>query len=747
MVCDQTPKKRRVHVLATSRPTNVSARASAGVARVMSTKVRTSLLIAAVLWGAPGCAHRAPKLEAPLGRVVVYRNGVAYFERRATVDGSFSIEVPRGRVDDFLKSLTVIDLSDQSPLSVSYKTPSGTSSTSISMTIELPPGKRDVLITYVTESPSWKPSYRVSLKDDETAVLQSLAVVDNVSNEAWEGVRVGVGTTSALSFRYDLHSVQMVERQRLESSERLAMAPPKGGSTYSSGGTKQRVLANVAMEEFRNIPSGSSTSRDYTQVVEASATATRDSAGISLAGTTAVESKYTVEGANINSPSFGFGSGSAKTDEPPEPPPPSALELLTEQLRSDPGRVRIEGFQLPDEVDDPEAGLRRANTLREALISNGIEANRMEVIQGQGVVDDPSSVLQVVAIETGTEMTQAVDRAGDDGPRGSALFVAEDPLTLAVGHSAMVTLLEAPTAAERVYLFDPTSDRGSTRFAFNAVRIVNPTDHTLDSGPVTVYAEGQYLGEGLADAIPPHTHALVPYALDRMVRMRSEGETHDEIQRILHVRRGLATTDTERVRTTTIGLHNRGSEDATVYVRHTVPTGWSMRELPKNTEQYGDDVLVPVHVAAGKRATLSLAESMPLQSTLDVRTTRDLVTIKQFLESGRAPATVATGLRALVEAHEAAGALYEKLLTQQEKVAALRTRTRELRDQLVLLRKAKRTSLSSHLAKRMRTVSDELDAALLVVSELKNQRLEAHIALSTVVADLSVEEDKVVARE
>lgn len=730
-----------------SRPNTVSARGDAVVAPLMPTTLRTKLLLAAALWGAPGCAHRAPKLEAPLGRVVVYRNGVAYFERRATVDGSFSIEVPRARVDDFLKSLTVVDLADQSPLSVSYQTPGRTSTASIAMTIQLPPGKRDVLITYVTESPSWKPSYRVSLKDDDTAVLQSLAVVDNVSNEAWEDVRVGVGTTSALSFRYDLHTVQMVERQRLESSEKLAKAPPKGGSTYSAGGTKQRVLANVAMEEFRNIPTGTSTSRDYTQVVEANAAVSADAAGLSIAGSTAAESKYTVEGANVNSPSYGFAGRSARHGKPAPPPPPSAVELLTQQLNSDPGRVRIEGFQLQGETGDPEAGLRRANTLREALISSGIEAERIEVAQGRGAVDDPTSVLQVVAIETGTEMTQAASDQGDDAPRGSALFVAEDPLTLAVGHSAMVTLLEAETSAQRVYLFDPTSDRGSTRFAFNAIRIVNPTDHTLDSGPVTVYAEGQYLGEGLADAIPPRTHALVPYALDRLIRMRTEGETHDEIQRIVHVRRGLATTETQRVRTSTIGLHNRGADDATVYVRHTVPTGWSMRELPKDTEQYGDDVLVPVRVAAGQHAKLVLAESMPLESTLDVRTSGDLVTVKRFLESGRAPATVATQLRALVDAHETAETLYEKLLTQEEKVAALRTRTQELRDQLVLLRKAKRTSLSSHLAKRMRTVSDELDATLLVISELKNQRLEAHIALSTVVADLSVDETEVATRE
>ncbi|MEM9453267.1 MAG: TonB-dependent receptor, partial [Myxococcota bacterium] len=68
---------------------------------------------------------------------------------------------------------------------------------------------------------------------------------------------------------------------------------------------KTSVGRTVSMEEFRNIPVGNSTGRDFTQVVESSATASRDSAGISLAGTSGAESKYTVEGANVNNPSFG----------------------------------------------------------------------------------------------------------------------------------------------------------------------------------------------------------------------------------------------------------------------------------------------------------------------------------------------------------------------------------------------------------------------------------------------------------
>ena len=69
----------------------------------------------ALLLFSAGCASTrivAPiETEAALGRVVVYRNGVAYFERHARVQGNeLRLEVPGQRLDDFLKSLTVVDV-------------------------------------------------------------------------------------------------------------------------------------------------------------------------------------------------------------------------------------------------------------------------------------------------------------------------------------------------------------------------------------------------------------------------------------------------------------------------------------------------------------------------------------------------------------------------------------------------------------------------------------------------------------
>ncbi len=61
----------------------------------------------------------------------------------------------------------------------------------------------------------------------------------------------------------------------------------------------------VSMEDAKSLPVGGNTSRDFTAVVDLAPTATRDSAGISLGGTTGAESKYTVDGADITNPAFG----------------------------------------------------------------------------------------------------------------------------------------------------------------------------------------------------------------------------------------------------------------------------------------------------------------------------------------------------------------------------------------------------------------------------------------------------------
>ncbi len=207
----------------------------------------------------PGCGplglrgeDRAPRpieTNAALGKVVVYRNGVAYFERYARLQGnSLTLRVPGERLDDILKSLSVVDAATGKPVPASFPTLEHVGD-EVEIVIELPkPAPKELRISYVTESPAWKPSYRLKLgkSSSDKARLEAWAVIDNVSGEDWKRVAVGVGSTSALSFRYDLHSVRYVERETLRDGSALGAAPPTGGSPYAVAGKELQVLANVS---------------------------------------------------------------------------------------------------------------------------------------------------------------------------------------------------------------------------------------------------------------------------------------------------------------------------------------------------------------------------------------------------------------------------------------------------------------------------------------------------------------------
>src|SRR6476659_6369661 len=172
--------------------------------------------------------------DVALGRVVVYRNGVAFYEREAqVVGGHLQVKVPRDRVDDFLKSLTVVDAHTGNPVPVSFPRQEGDDGGNVSMSLELPTNApADLKLTYVTEAPAWKPSYRIVVGQNDKVMLEGWAIVDNTSGEDWKNVLVGVGSSSALSFRFDLWSVRQVQRETLHADESFAVAPPNGVSPY-----------------------------------------------------------------------------------------------------------------------------------------------------------------------------------------------------------------------------------------------------------------------------------------------------------------------------------------------------------------------------------------------------------------------------------------------------------------------------------------------------------------------------------
>ncbi|MEZ4463854.1 MAG: hypothetical protein R3F43_04860 [bacterium] len=654
--------------------------------------------------------------DSSLGRVVVYRNGIAYYERKAeAADGKVTLTVPQDKVNDFLKSLTVTELRTGKPVPVSYPTAGATVGDQVQMTIQVPPDVgRDLQISYITDSPAWKPSYRVVVDDAGKVNVQGWAIVDNTSGEDWEQVRVGVGASSALSFRYDLRSVMHVHRETLGGEQAFAHAPPTGGATHKAPADEGLLLALAEEQVPRpaghptTIVAGSDVEDDLMK--EAPAAVGRETLAAAARPVARKDADQAVPMA------------------PPPAPEDGRIQGLANRLKSSRETVVVEGYVPAG--GGPDQGLDQANRVRNRLVELGVAPDRVQVSSKGFVAGKQGVELRVVKSD---------QKPDDDGqPVGESHFDSGVPMTVARGTSAMVAVMDASTEGEVVYVYNPDADRGDDRYAFRAVRFKNPTDSTLETGPVTVYGAARFIGEGLTDAIPPHATALIPYALDRQVKVDRTTETHDRLGKLVEVKRGVMTVEVRHVRTTTLEVHNRSHAAATVFLRYDLPAGWTLGEAPKVYESQGRAACSPSTCRPTPESP-SRSRPSPLDRTVDLRSTVGLDLVRDWLSTNPSDGPLVQALSRVVQIHDELMEDHARMQGLRERMDELRARSAELTDQIQRLAGARGgESLRQQLAGRLADMERRIQEATLEVVQLQEKQMLARIRFQDGVAELSM---------
>jgi hypothetical protein len=192
----------------------------------VATAIAGGLLVTAVT--SAGCSA-VPAVDAdglPLKKVVVYRNGVGYFERAGKVDADrVAFRVRKNEIGDFLATLAVLERGGSSVRSASFplavdkeKTPppppipmagptaaagepapAGRSSDLETVVMALDGKDHDLQVGYIAVTPVWRPSYRLVL-DDHGATLQAWGIVQNLSGEDWTNVSLSLIAEAPLAF-------------------------------------------------------------------------------------------------------------------------------------------------------------------------------------------------------------------------------------------------------------------------------------------------------------------------------------------------------------------------------------------------------------------------------------------------------------------------------------------------------------------------------------------------------------------
>lgn len=675
--------------------------------------------------------------DVALGRVVVYRNGVAYYERRATVTGGkLTVSVPRERVDDFLKSLTVLDAKSGRALPISIpREPRGGDGPNLQMTLRLAEqAPTEVVLTYVTESPAWKPSYRLVVGEQGKVLLEGWAIVDNTSGEDWRNVLIGVGSSSALAFRYDLWSVRQIERETLRAEERFAVAPPTAVSPYDASRGGPAVLTELGDEEIA-LPEGHPAAASESVALYDRDEPTTASRGSAKKRPARVLNEPTVAGGGLGAAAAAKSAGNRRASEAQGD---QKLGTLSPTVLRSNQTIVIEGYADASRAGANERASDRANLVRNQLIARGVAPARLRVVTKVAAGNGERVRLLAEEAPAAAASTPAAQAPSDAAPVGESHFTSDRPMTVERGSSVMVSMMRSQTDGDVVYLYDAESERGNDRFAFRSVRLRNPTDSTLETGPVTVYGEGRFVGEGLTEPIPPKAHVVVPFALDRQVVIDKQNSEQDRLSRLVTLQRGVLRAEVQHVRRTQLTLTNRLRTPAKVYVRHTVPKGWTLLPpSPAVFERIGEAHLFEVMLPAQGKAVVEIAEATPIERTLDLSADVTLEMMKVFVEAPEPSAELRGALRELLATHRTIVDTLAEQDSLRQRLADYRERMDELHGQLVTLQAVKTgEDLMRTLKAKMRDISERVQRTTIALVNNEEKVMLARVRFQDQLAEL-----------
>lgn len=253
-------------------------------------RIQLGIVLFAIL-GATGCANTANvSSNLPLERVVIYRNGIAYFERGGHVeDPEVRFKMKEGAVGDFLATLAVIEKGgssvraaafpisspediptcDPNPLALAprrrmvgeyYPEPRLRACTEYErrhireVMLQLDGKSHDLQVGYITEAPVWRPSYRLVVEGNGVASMQAWGIVQNLSGEDWKNVRLSLVAGAPLAFEATLGTPVTPTRPTVTDEGEVIAAVPRSETSLQQEQLRRQMMALRRQPQRRSRP-------------------------------------------------------------------------------------------------------------------------------------------------------------------------------------------------------------------------------------------------------------------------------------------------------------------------------------------------------------------------------------------------------------------------------------------------------------------------------------------------------------
>jgi len=138
------------------------------------------------------------------------------------------------------------------------------------------------------------------------------------------------------------------------------------------------------------------------------------------------------------------------------------------------------------------------------------------------------------------------------------------PVTIKKDESAMLPFVQQALAARKLLIYSENYGQNP----MSAAELTNSTGKTLDGGPITVFDRNSYGGEALMETLKAGDKRLISYAVDLGTRITTAFDSSKNFVREVHLNRGLLTTRSAAQETKTYSIRNVDSTAKTLIIEH-----------------------------------------------------------------------------------------------------------------------------------------------------------------------------------
>ncbi|RPJ63177.1 MAG: DUF4139 domain-containing protein [Acidobacteria bacterium] len=549
--------------------------------------------------------QRPEQGRLPVRRVVLYKNGVGFFEHVGKVrgSGSVSIDFTSAQLNDALKSLTTLDLGNGRITGISYN--SDTPLARRLAALQLPLGQDTTVAEFLNALRGARLEVRTAgavftgrllsvekksatrgdqvLQLDEFSIVTDAGEVRRVEFTPAVGIRILERELNGQVDRY----LGLVASTRAQDLRRMLISTSGTGErdlyvSYISEVPVWKTTYRLVMPDKEG---GKATLQGWAIVDN---TVGEDWADVELSLVAGAPQSFIQQ---ISQPFY--------TRRPVVPLPQSAM--LTPQTH--------EGA-LTSPVE--EAGLAAAPAMEKEEDRARTRPGYAGGVVGGVVGGLPGAPAPPAAPPMPRfSMAESVVDAAQGRELGDVFeYRVKAPITIRKNQSAMVPIVQSPVTVEKVSLWNEMAGRNPLRAAW----LTNSTDLTLDGGSLAILEEETFAGEGLVEALKPGEKRFISYASDTAVLVDMKRERDSSRATRVTIAKGVMVQQTEERERRLYTIRNNDSKARLVVLEQPNRAEWKVAGTPQPDETSAGMNRFRVNVGPKASATLQVEERRPVST-------------------------------------------------------------------------------------------------------------------------------------